>query len=132
MNDKEGSAPALATPSTLVDLLEYQTGSVVSRTLIKKATGTLTLFAFDEGEGLSEHSTPHDAVVQVLDGTVEVTIGGAPHTVAAGEGRQRVPSPGLRARLSRRVSEVAQILDELPLGEERRTTGSTALNSSRL
>jgi quercetin dioxygenase-like cupin family protein len=86
MNDTEGSAPALANPSTLVDLLEYQPGSVVSRTLIKKATGTLTLFAFDAGEGLSEHSTPHDAVVQVLDGNVEITIGGVPHTVKAGEG----------------------------------------------
>ena len=86
MNDMEGSPPALATPNTLVDLLEYQPGSVVSRTLVKKSTGTLTLFAFDAGEGLSEHSTPHDAVVQVLDGTVEITIGGTPHTVRAGEG----------------------------------------------
>jgi quercetin dioxygenase-like cupin family protein len=86
MNNTEGSAPALANPSTLVDLLEYQPGSVVSRTLVKKSTGTLTLFAFDAGEGLSEHSTPHDAVVHVLDGTVEITIGGVPHTVVAGEG----------------------------------------------
>ena len=86
MNHMEDSAPTLATPSTLVDLLAYQPGSVVSRTLIKKATGTLTLFAFDAGEGLSEHSTPHDAVVHVLDGTVEITIGGVPHTVEAGEG----------------------------------------------
>jgi len=77
---------ALATPSPLLDLLNYQEGSVVSRTLIKKPTGTLTLFAFDEGEGLSEHSTPHDAVVQVLEGTVEILIGGKPHGVSAGEG----------------------------------------------
>jgi len=86
MNNENGSLPPLATPSTLVDLLDYQGGSVVSRTLVKKPTGTMTLFAFDEGEGLSEHSTPHDAVVQVLDGTVEITIGGAPNRVSAGEG----------------------------------------------
>jgi quercetin dioxygenase-like cupin family protein len=54
--------------------------------LVRKPTGTLTLFAFDEGEGLSEHSTPHDAVVEVLDGTVEITIGGEPHRVGTGEG----------------------------------------------
>ncbi|NNM04432.1 MAG: cupin domain-containing protein, partial [Gemmatimonadetes bacterium] len=54
--------------------------------LIKKPTGTLTLFAFDKGEGLSEHSTPHDAVVEVLDGTVEITIGGEPFEVSAGQG----------------------------------------------
>jgi quercetin dioxygenase-like cupin family protein len=76
----------LATPQKVAELLDYQAGSVVSRTLIKKPTGTLTLFAFDQGEGLSEHSTPHDAVVQVLDGTVEIHIGDAPHVVSAGEG----------------------------------------------
>jgi quercetin dioxygenase-like cupin family protein len=86
MAREKGTESTLAHPVELAGLLEYQSGSVVSRTLVKKATGTLTLFAFDEGEGLSEHSTPHDAVVQVLDGTVEVTIGGTPHRVRAGEG----------------------------------------------
>lgn len=76
----------LSTPRKVEELLDYQDGSVVSRTLVKKATGTLTLFAFDEGEGLSEHSTPHDAMVEVLDGTVEITIGGEPHRVTAGQG----------------------------------------------
>lgn len=76
----------LSLPANVASLLDYQEGSVVSRTLVKKATGTLTLFAFDEGEGLSEHSTPHDAVVEVLDGMVEITIGGTPHRVSAGEG----------------------------------------------
>jgi quercetin dioxygenase-like cupin family protein len=81
----EGAHP-LSSPSNVAGLLDYQAGSVVSRTLMKKPTGTLTLFAFDKGEGLSEHSTPHDAVVEVLDGTVEITIGGVPHEVSAGEG----------------------------------------------
>jgi len=76
----------LSVPQNVPGLLDYQEGSVVSRTLIKKPTGTLTLFAFDQGEGLSEHSTPHDAVVEILDGTVEITIGGVPHRVSAGEG----------------------------------------------
>jgi len=86
MTTEQNPPPVLAVPSDLLGLLDYQEGAVVSRTLMKKATGTLTLFAFDEGEGLSEHSTPHDAVVQVLDGTVEITIGGTPHTARAGEG----------------------------------------------
>jgi quercetin dioxygenase-like cupin family protein len=86
MASGEESTHPLSTPHRIKDLLDYQSGSVVSRTLVKKATGTLTLFAFDQGEGLSEHSTPHDAVVEVLDGTVEVTIGGEPHRVSEGEG----------------------------------------------
>ena len=66
-------------------LVEYQTGSVVSRTLINKLTGTVTLFSFDKGEGLSEHTAPYDALVQVLDGRAEITIGGEPHAVTRGE-----------------------------------------------
>jgi quercetin dioxygenase-like cupin family protein len=66
-------------------MIQAQEGSVVSREVLKKKTGTVTLFAFAEGQGLSEHSTPHDALVQVLDGTVEITIGGAPHRVDGGE-----------------------------------------------
>ena len=58
----------------LVDSLAYQAGAVVSRTIIKKNAGTVTLFAFDKGEGLSAHSAPFDALVQVLDGAVEITI----------------------------------------------------------
>lgn len=86
MTQGDAAAHPLATPRKLGNLLDYQEGSVVSRTIIKEATGTITLFAFDAGEGLSEHSTPHDAVVEVLDGTVEITIGGEPHRVTVGEG----------------------------------------------
>lgn len=63
----------------------YQPGSVVSRTLIDKKIGTLTLFAFDAGQGLSEHTAPFDAVVQVIDGTAAITIDGTVHQVAAGQ-----------------------------------------------
>jgi quercetin dioxygenase-like cupin family protein len=59
-----------------VDLIGYQEGSIVSRTIIDKDTGTLTLFAFDEGQGLSEHTAPFDALVYLLDGEAEVTISG--------------------------------------------------------
>jgi quercetin dioxygenase-like cupin family protein len=69
----------------LADLVSYQAGSVVSRTLIKKPTGTVTLFAFSEGQELSEHTTPFDAMVQVLDGQAQITIGGKPMTVEAGQ-----------------------------------------------
>lgn len=86
MNDKSPAPGPLDRPTKVEDLLAYQEGAVVSRTLVKKSTGTITLFAFDQGQGLSEHSTPHDALVQVLDGQVEITIGGTPHRVEAGEG----------------------------------------------
>jgi quercetin dioxygenase-like cupin family protein len=81
-NDPEA---ALKNPSSLLSLIQLQEGSVVSRTLVKKATGTVTLFAFDTGEGLSEHSTPHDALVQILEGSASITVGGTPHEVEAGE-----------------------------------------------
>ncbi len=72
-------------PLTMTEMVAYQEGSVVSRTLIDKKVGTVTLFAFGEGQGLSEHTAPYDAFVQILDGEAEVTIAGNPHRVAAGE-----------------------------------------------
>jgi len=69
----------------LVDLVAYQPGAVVSRTLVKKPAGTVTLFAFEVGEALSEHTAPFEALVCVLDGAAEVRIDGVPHRVAAGE-----------------------------------------------
>jgi quercetin dioxygenase-like cupin family protein len=66
-------------------LIDYQSGSVVSRTIIKKGTGTVTIFAFDQGEGLSEHTAPFDAMVTILDGEAEITISGETITANAGE-----------------------------------------------
>ena len=66
-------------------LLDYQKDSVVSREVIKKELGTVTFFAFDQGQGLSEHSAPFDAMVQVIDGEAEITISGVKNTVKAGE-----------------------------------------------
>jgi quercetin dioxygenase-like cupin family protein len=74
-----------ANSAVLTGLVEYQGGAVVSRTLIKQPKGTVTLFAFDAGQELSEHTVPHDALVQVLDGEVEIAIAGTPHHLRAGD-----------------------------------------------
>jgi quercetin dioxygenase-like cupin family protein len=66
-------------------LVEHQKGAVVSRTLLDKKAGTVTLFAFDEGQGLSEHTAPYDAIVVILDGEAEVTIASKPIRLRAGE-----------------------------------------------
>ena len=69
----------------VAELVQYQQGSIVSREVIRKDTGTVTVFAFDQGQGLSEHTAPFDALVQVLDGTVQIKIAGAPHELKAGD-----------------------------------------------
>ena len=68
----------------LEGLVSYQDGSVVSRTVINRPAGTVTLFAFDRGESLSEHTAPFDALVSVLDGSAEITIAGRPYTLGRG------------------------------------------------
>ena len=67
------------------ELVGYQEGAVVSRTLINQKTGTVTLFAFDAGQELSEHTAPFDALVQVLDGETEISIAGQPFRLKAGD-----------------------------------------------
>jgi quercetin dioxygenase-like cupin family protein len=69
----------------LTGLVAYQEGSVVSRTLIDKKVGTVTVFAFGAGQGLSEHTAPYDVCVQILDGEAEITIAGTQHHLTAGE-----------------------------------------------
>ncbi len=66
-------------------LVDYQNAAIVSRTILDKPAGTLTLFAFDRGQALSEHTAPFDATVQVLDGRARITIEGKPFDVAAGQ-----------------------------------------------
>ena len=66
-------------------LANYQEGSVVSRQIVKQEKGNVTLFAFDEGQGLSEHTAPFDALVHVIDGEAEITISGKPIRTKAGE-----------------------------------------------
>ena len=67
------------------DSIAYADGAVVSKTILKKPSGNITLFSFDAGEGLSEHTTPHEALVQVLDGSVEISIGGTVSNISAGQ-----------------------------------------------
>ena len=67
------------------ELVSYQDGAVVSREIVKKPTGSVTLFAFDEGQGLSEHTAPFDALVQVVEGETEIMISGQPHRLLSGE-----------------------------------------------
>lgn len=69
----------------LSDMVSYQQGSIVSRIIIKKPNGNLSLFAFDKNQSLSEHTAPFDALIQVLDGTAEVIIGGASYQLSVGE-----------------------------------------------
>lgn len=75
----------LARVTDLAGLVDFQQAAVVSRTLIKKATGSVTLFAFDGGQELSEHTAPFDALVQVLEGEAEITISGNPLRLTAGQ-----------------------------------------------
>ena len=79
------SEPGGAEAHSLLDMVSYQTGSVVSRTLVSRKTGTVTLFAFDKDQGLSEHTAPYDALVQVLEGEVRVTIAGRSIHLRQGE-----------------------------------------------
>lgn len=72
-------------PFDLKKLIEYSKDSIVSRTIAESKAGTLTVFAFDKGQGLSEHSAPFDAIVQVIDGNGEFIIGGRPVKVPAGQ-----------------------------------------------
>ena len=78
----EGSGPCI---EHLLDVIGYQAGSVVSKQLIKKETGSITLFAFAEGEGLSEHTAPYDAFVYVLDGETEISISKNPFILKKGD-----------------------------------------------
>ena len=80
--NRETLAGQVASAAGLVD---YQTGSIVSRTIVDKSAGTVTLFAFDKGQALSEHTAPYDALVHVIDGEAEVTISGKPLRVRPGE-----------------------------------------------
>lgn len=69
----------------LKNLIAYQAGTVVSRTIVNRLAGTVTLFAFDQNQGLSEHTAPYDAIVYLLEGQAEIIISGKKHKLAVGE-----------------------------------------------
>ncbi|MBA3035875.1 MAG: cupin domain-containing protein [Desulfobacterium sp.] len=71
--------------SKINEMINYQANAVVSKTLLEKKSGTITIFAFDKDQGLSEHSAPFDAMVQVIEGDAEIKISGEPHKLSEGE-----------------------------------------------
>lgn len=79
------SKAGLTAPSRMADLINYQKGSVVSRAIVDRKSGTVTLFAFDNEEGLSEHKAPFDALVYVVDGEAQVTVAGKSFALKEGE-----------------------------------------------
>ncbi len=83
--EKTGMEKIVAQAIRPIDLADYQEGSVVSRTVIDKKTDTVTFFAFDEGQGLSEHTTPFDALVYLLEGEAEIVVFGKPLRLKEGE-----------------------------------------------
>jgi quercetin dioxygenase-like cupin family protein len=86
-NDKKTKETSFtpAQVAKLNDLVDYQPGSIVSREIIRKNTGKVTLFAFDADEGLSEHTSPFDALAQIIEGEAEITVAGKPNRVGTGE-----------------------------------------------
>jgi quercetin dioxygenase-like cupin family protein len=85
MNKEQASNNRLTSPRSINDFINYQEDAVVSRELIRKATGIVTLFAFDKNQGLSEHTALYDALVMITDGQAEITVSGVKHEIKAGE-----------------------------------------------
>ena len=85
MSQEPETRPGFGQEIKAASLVDVAPGAVVSRELIKKPQGTVTIFAFDQGEGLSEHTAPFDALVYALEGTVKITLGGVDHEVSEGQ-----------------------------------------------
>jgi quercetin dioxygenase-like cupin family protein len=83
MKSRDGSAGSVV---RLGELVDYQAGAIVSKILLKTAAGSVTCFAFDQDQGLSEHTVPHDALVYMLDGEADVTVSGVVHHLVEGDG----------------------------------------------
>jgi len=107
MDEKDQASTTTVEVKQLSDLLQYQDGSIVSRVLLKNKGGTTTLFAFAEGEGLSEHTAPFDALVVALDGEAEIQIAGENFTVRQGE---TITLPANRPHAVRATSRFKMLL----------------------
>ena len=103
----ESTESVIGRALTLVELVGYQAGAVVSRTLIDKPVGTVTLFSFDQGQGLSEHTAPYDALVCLLEGEAEIAIEGHPHRLQAG---QMIIMPAQRPHALRALGRLKMML----------------------
>jgi quercetin dioxygenase-like cupin family protein len=106
-NDKKVTGIPAAEAAAVQELVEYQAGAVVSRQIVKQEKGNVTLFAFDTGQELSEHTAPFDALVHVLEGEVEITISGKPIRTRAGE---MVLMPANQPHALRAVSRFKMLL----------------------
>jgi quercetin dioxygenase-like cupin family protein len=84
-SDTSSKSKGLSGVTNATELVSYQDGSIVSREIVKSPKGNVTIFAFDEGQSLSEHTVPVDALVYVLEGEVEITVSGKPHRLNSGE-----------------------------------------------
>lgn len=80
--EKSANRPA---PFNLANTVNYEDGGIVSKQILKNPSGNITVFSFAKGEGLSRHTAPFDAAVQILDGTAEITVGDTPHTLKSGD-----------------------------------------------
>ena len=107
MTEQDQASDKTADVNQLVNLLQYQDDSIVSRVLLKNKGGTVTLFAFDKGEGLSEHTAPFDALVIVLDGEADIEIAGESYTVRQGE---TITLPANRPHAVRAATKFKMIL----------------------
>ncbi len=97
--------PDLVNKELLIDSISYQNSSIVSKQIIKKPNGNITLFAFDQDESLTEHTSPYEAVVYMVDGEMEIMIGGNPCEVTAGEILVMPPNVphGLKAKVKSKM-----------------------------
>ena len=84
-NEKNIPESSAVSPKNLVNEIEYQSASVVSKQLLKKTNGNITLFAFDKDESLTEHTSPFEAIIYLVDGSMEITVGGKPFIITAGQ-----------------------------------------------
>lgn len=109
----------------LTDLVAYQDGSVVSRVVFRNDSGVMTAFAFAEGQGLTEHSSPHDAVVHVVDGRLRITIGDEVHDLAAGDILHLPPSVPHALEGGAPFKMLLTILKRSTSAEEVETAGAT-------
>jgi quercetin dioxygenase-like cupin family protein len=100
-------ASLLGKAAGIAALVDYQEGAVVSRTLIERPAGTVTVFAFDQGEGLSEHTAPFDALVQIIDGKAVIKIAGRNHNLKSGEA---IIMPANRPHALRAVERFKMVL----------------------
>ena len=97
----------------LSGLVDYQDAAVVSRTLVKKDSGSVTVFAFDQGQELTEHTVPHDAFVYVIEGEAEITVSGTPHRLKQGDA---ILMPGNQPHAVKAVDRFKMVLSMLRVG----------------